>query len=69
MILGVSLYVGIFGHEVYSIGGGSFISKGLDTFLHFFMDLCYIYCVWIPILPVVAIYQVTYSIIGKMRKN
>lgn len=67
LILLISLYVAIFGDNVYTISGEKYGVFGLDVFLNWLTELIYVYCVWIPILPVVAIYQVIYLMVKRRR--
>lgn len=71
ILLAISLYYAIFGHEVYAFLGGHIrtdygITAFLDTLTWNALRLCYI-----PILPIIATYQIIYIIIHfiKYQKN
>ena len=62
----VSLYYAIFGHDVYAFLGVYIrtdygVKAFLDTLLWNVLTLCYI-----PVLPVISVYQILYIIINKL---
>ena len=68
----ISLYHAIFGHDIYAFLGGYIrtdygVEAFLDTLVWNALGLCFI-----PVLPIVAIYQIIFIIIkmkNKLRKN
>lgn len=68
----ISLYHAIFGNDIYAFLGGYIrtdygMKAFLDTFVWNVLSLCFI-----PVLPIVAIYQIIFIIIkikNKLRKS
>lgn len=80
IIVLLSLYIAIVGNDVYEKGfiddsfryiSGPYIRTeyGMTVFLDYLKGFIVIFGIWIPILPVVVIYQIIYLIMKVVKKK